>query len=243
MKKVYYFLVLILSVLALVSSANASTLSFTTSIFEDGGSGDWHFGFISGNNNQKWDQPTFVGYGDPADNPPYSINLSQFNPSLGSLSRVTLSLSRTVDAAVFCQASSSPTTFRYYLANQAAWVMSGITLGEFTYTLTNYPAVTAISDQNYHTMPQNQTDNSPIHQFTSDFAPFIGTGTFATELFEAAAFGGIFGNGRFGSSFQVTAEATVTYDYTHVPLPPTVLLLGSGLLGLGLLRGRKLFKS
>lgn len=179
----------------------------------------------------------------PANNPPYAINLTQFNPSLGTLNRVTLSLSRTVDASVFYQASSPLTTFRYYLANQSRWVISDNTLGDFSFIFTNYPDVTAVNDANRHTVLKSQTDNSPSNLFTSGFNPFIGTGTFATELYEASAFGSSFGNGSWGSTLHVTAAVTVRYDYTPVLLPSSVLLLGSGLLGLGLLRGRKLFKA
>ena len=94
MKKLCGSLILLLALIALVGSANADSISFTTSLFEDGGTGNWDFSFITGNNNQKWYQPTFLGYGDPVNNPAYAINLTQFNPSLGTLNKVTLSLSR-----------------------------------------------------------------------------------------------------------------------------------------------------
>jgi hypothetical protein len=236
-------LILVLALIVLVCSAHADSISFTTSVFEDGGTGNWDFSFITGDNHQKWYQPTFLGYGDPVDNPSYPLNLTQFNPALGTLNKVTLSLSRTVDASVFCQASNPPTTFRYYLANQASWVMSGATLRDFTFVLTNYPDTTVVNDSNLHTVPKVQIDSLPGNQFTSGLTPFIGIGTFATELYEAAAAGSSFGNGSWGSTLHVTTEVTVNYDYAPVPLPPGVLLLGSGLLGLGLLRGRKLFRA
>lgn len=244
MKKLCGSLILILALMALVCSVNANTISFTTSLFEVGGGGNWDFSLITGNNNLNWYQPTFLGYGDPADNPAYAINLTQFKPSLGTLNKVTLSLSRAVDAsASYQKTGSSSSTYQYYLANQARWVMSGNTLGDFTFAFTNYPDATAVNDTNKHTGFKSQTANSPINQFSNGFNPFIGNGTFATELYEATAVGAVFGNGSFGSTFQVTADVTVSYDYTPVPLTPPVLLLGTGLLGLALLKGRKLFKA
>ncbi|MCX5805886.1 MAG: choice-of-anchor E domain-containing protein [Proteobacteria bacterium] len=46
------------------------------------------------------------------------------------------------------------------------------------------------------------------------------------------------GNGQCGTSTFTSGNITVTYDYTAVPIPPTVWLLGSSLVGLAGFRKR-----
>ena len=61
---------------------------------------------------------------------------------------------------------------------------------------------------------------------------------------------GVEGHGtiQFLGTISTISWTVPTAEYWHgftvglVPVPPTALLLGSGLLGLALLRGRKLFK-
>ncbi len=78
---------------------------------------------------------------------------------------------------------------------------------------------------------------------TSNFAPYLGAGSFNIAVTTATFLALQGGNGNSGGTNVTNGSATavVTYDFSptsKTPEPTTMLLFGSGLVGLGLLRKR-----
>ena len=87
----------------------------------------------------------------------------------------------------------------------------------------------------------SDTSSSTTNSLPSDLAPFIGTSTIdlpISTLTTVTTVGGTSSGLASYADLSASAGATVTYNYT-VPEPGTLLLLGSGLLGLFVWRKRR----
>ena len=178
------------------------------------------------------------------------VSLSQFDPALGTLTQVTL----TLDA----NTSGGSITF-----DNEALVESAVTLGigaEVTAVGLAGMVATAVPLQT--SSGSVDADNDAAADFvgtdsfsvvggsgndsdsavlTAGLAPYIGTGVFDVEI--AAAVENFLGtDGGFGPISQspgvTDGTVTVIFEFIPIPEPSTALLLGFGLAGLGVRRRR-----
>jgi hypothetical protein len=174
------------------------------------------------------------------------INVSQFNPSLGTLTSATFTLTGDFAGTYSFTNSSSQ-------AHNAYWGQAGdISLSYGSMNLSaseNNPNIpysemyyNGAADNNLDavSVPANGTATGPTITMTpsqawtfttpGDLAAFIGIGTlpfqFVADQSSIAA-----GNGT-GIYTVVSGTVTADYTYTPVPIPGAMLLFGAGLLGL-----------
>lgn len=171
------------------------------------------------------------------------VNVSQFNPALGTLNSVTVQLDAAIGANVTGENDSAiPGNVTLNLSGNA----SATAPNAFVIVLLNAaagPVGLAATDAvpgsgpDYHdfgVVGQNGSNSN----LASPMAPYIGVGTVGVTV---NASGGFSLSGVSDSSLQISGFAAnglvkVIYDYTPVPEPTALMLLGIG--GLALLRRR-----
>jgi len=174
------------------------------------------------------------------------LSVDQFDPALGTLNQVTLTVTgRLYGGGKFENFNSSPVddSMRYIL-DQSLDITQGLTalLGmdkttDTTLTV-NVPAYDGTFDYGGTSgdteTPFDVTDDDVFtYTLTVDLAPFIGTGTVNFDAV-ADATATIYGaNGVVcGTYSYAQATVEVVYDYTPIPEPATITLLGLGALAL-----------
>lgn len=184
-----------------------------------------------------------------------TLNLTKFNPSLGTLNSINISLSSALstDLSVTNNGASRITGSAYtdlqiFVDNPGTYDLFGLggtnspalTLNtpSFSFVLlgvTGYGTnSTTLSSGLVSTSSGDITDSSTLTLFT-------GTGSVGLPTFSYTQVGTL-SHGNF-SATQISKgglEAVVTYDYTvPVPEPTTFAMIGAGLAGLGLVWRRR----
>lgn len=179
-----------------------------------------------------------------------SILLQQFDPSLGTLNSISFTLDGHAEGtAKFESEDLSPTTVTMDLS-----AILELQRPDLTNLVVTIPVVSTSDDvtaydnvfdyggtsgRTYTNLSANKSESATTSS-ASDKTLFTGTGFITLPVVGNGASTGS-GGGNLTTQFttQASASASVTYDYTAVPEPGSLLALASGLLPLGLLIRRK----
>ena len=173
-----------------------------------------------------------------------TLDLPKFNPSLGTLNSISFSLTGNLEGTVSLEnQSQSP-------ANVGTVLNATLTLArpDMTVLVVAIPAIPrnfaataydgtldygGTSGITYPTTSASNTENSGLLTSAADKALFLGPGTISLPV-NAIGFAGGSGSANLALLFSADAgaDASVTYDYTTVPEPSSLLALLSGLGGL-----------
>jgi hypothetical protein len=175
-----------------------------------------------------------------------TLSVYQFDPAMGMLKSVSLTFTNQFNYSVSGQNNDGAgRSFTYIL---------GGTAGPVETVVKNTPGTTMLDDvfagYSHTWSPLNSGDTFSSGQLQSiltqnsltaaNLSSFVGTGNVSFSVYSVAptlaSFTG--GNMSYSTSTFTDPTVTVTYDYTTTPIPCTVWLLGSGLLGLAAYRNR-----
>jgi hypothetical protein len=191
------------------------------------------------------------------------LQLSQFNPALGTLTQVDLTLSATVNTSftLWTNGQSGTASLRVlsdlfslsvtdsggYITGPQISNVSLVTPNAYSQALGEYykwstPVTTGVP---VTTGPFSTTATDSVSYATAGLLALLsGTGTtplsVSTGTLSSISYS-VNSPGGFSQATQAGLDATITYEYTPatVPLPPSLLLLAPSLLGLAVIRKRR----
>ncbi|MGA2324632.1 MAG: PEP-CTERM sorting domain-containing protein [Sedimentisphaerales bacterium] len=220
----------IVTALMITVSASATVVSYTDS--------------ISGLFNQVADRDLVV---------------SQFDSSLGTLNSVSITVSTALQASLGVENTNptSPATgtqafnvYTYWPSDPTdyhTWANVNLSFGgsvvstagytdaeKYTVYLTKYDGTTNYAGTSGTTVATFTPSDSEVLLYNSGLASFIGTGSLTFGLVSDAYTALQTTGGNMASSMSTTGQAgvIVAYNYTPIPEPATVCLLGLGVLSL-----------
>jgi len=160
--------------------------------------------------------------------------VNQFNPSLGTLESVTLTLTETIGGTSTITNNNStvlPVPYKWDVGDTIT--LTDAALSQFSLTVDS-PTFSATVNSHLTSSSQTITGSGGLSPISDSVSPYYGTGQLDL-LVSAAAFQGTVTSGANGSvNIAGTSDATleVTYDYLPTPLPAGLLLFAPGLAGL-----------
>lgn len=189
---------------ALAPSANAATISFSD------------------------------GFGPAVTNWSETLSLSQFDPSLGTLTSVTFELFGTAEGVANAESlSNGPSNVTLNLGAEVEASLAGfgslgqvIPLASQTIALSAFDGNIDFGGTSGVALDDLEADDEVSNVFVSGLAPFIGTGNLPVIISASGNSSGS-GSGNLITQFftDAFASATITYDYDEIPdeVPPIPL--------------------
>ncbi|MEI7575929.1 MAG: PEP-CTERM sorting domain-containing protein [Armatimonadota bacterium] len=182
-----------------------------------------------------------------------SLTFNKFNPALGNLTSIVVSLTGQLNGEIKFEwlETGSGASVTGNLAGQVKIQKPDLSnlvvtspLATTSDTVSAYDGTTDFGGTSGKTYSALSATDTQMNTLTgpADFALFSGAGTIALPI-AGSSFSGVTtspaGNITSNADVLAKASATITYNYTPVPEPASMIALGLGLTGLAARRKRK----
>jgi hypothetical protein len=179
---------------------------------------------------------------NPAFAPTQTIGFAGFNPALGTLNSVTITITDTVNGSVNLRnGGTSASSVTGSLLNTLKYVYPTISVTSITLASTSFSANLAPGASSGVQSVSGATTKN--HTVTTGLASFETSWAVTAGDLGQLTIGSNNGNGTATYTDTGIVKIVAAYNYTTTPTPSpepaTLTVLGSGLAGLGLLRRRR----